>query len=113
MNFTWRPTTAPVQTRYDDIWFVNPQVGWGVNSAGQIVHTDDAGATWTIQHTVDADTWLRCMSFTSPTDGWVGSITRRQRLWRRCRPTRIFSRPTSCRPTKRSPYGTWSSCSRI
>jgi photosystem II stability/assembly factor-like uncharacterized protein len=82
MNFTWRATTAPVQTRYDDIWFINPQVGWGVNSAGQIVHTDDAGATWTIQHTVDADTWLRCMSFTSPTDGWVGSITRRQRLWR-------------------------------
>jgi photosystem II stability/assembly factor-like uncharacterized protein len=82
MNFTWHPTSAPVQTRYDDIWFINPQVGWGVNSAGQIVHTEDAGATWTIQHTVDADTWLRCMSFTSPTDGWVGSITRRQRLFR-------------------------------
>ena len=82
MNFIWHPTTAPVQTRYDDIWFINPQVGWGVNSAGQIVHTDDGGATWTIQQTVGADTWLRCMSFSSPTDGWVGSITRRQRLWR-------------------------------
>src|SRR6266404_4699578 len=82
MAFNWRPTTAPVQTRYDDIWFISTQVGWGVNSAGQIVHTEDAGATWTIQHTVDADTWLRCMSFTSPTDGWVGSITRRQRLWK-------------------------------
>jgi len=58
------------------------QVGWGVNSAGQIVHTEDAGATWTIQNTVGTDTWIRCMSFTSPTDGWVGSITRRQRLWK-------------------------------
>lgn len=82
MAFVWRPTTAPVQTRYDDIWFITPQVGWGVNSAGQIVHTEDAGVTWTIQHTVGAETWLRCMSFTSPTDGWVGAITRRQRLWK-------------------------------
>jgi photosystem II stability/assembly factor-like uncharacterized protein len=82
MNFSWHATAAPVQTRYDDIWFISPQVGWGVNSAGQIVHTEDGGATWTIQQTVNAETWLRCMSFTSPTDGWVGSITRKQRLWR-------------------------------
>ncbi|ESZ51701.1 hypothetical protein X731_03745 [Mesorhizobium sp. L2C054A000] len=82
MAFSWRPTNAPLQTRYDDIWFIGTDTGWGVNSAGQIVHTEDAGATWTIQHTVDADTWLRCMSFTSPIDGWVGSITRRQRLWK-------------------------------
>ncbi len=82
MAYTWRPTAAPVDRRYDDIWFISPQIGWGVNSAGQIVHTEDAGATWTIQHTVAAGTYLRCMSFTSPTDGWVGSITQRQRLWR-------------------------------
>ena len=73
MNYTWHPTTAPVQTRYDDIWFINPQVGWGVNSGGQIVHTEDGGANWTIQHTVDADTWLRCMSFTEP-DRWLGRL---------------------------------------
>ncbi len=82
MAFNWSPTNAPLQTRYDDIWFMGPNVGWGVNSAGQIVHTEDAGATWTVQHTAAADTWLRCMSFTSPTDGWVGSITREQRLWK-------------------------------
>src|SRR5258708_3568891 len=46
MAFHWRPTNAPVQTRYDDIWFISPQVGWAVNSAGQIRHTEDAGATW-------------------------------------------------------------------
>jgi photosystem II stability/assembly factor-like uncharacterized protein len=82
MNFSWHATNAPRQQRYDDLWFISSQVGWAVNSAGQIVHTGDAGATWTVQRTVDADTWLRCMSFTSPTDGWVGTITRRQRLWR-------------------------------
>jgi photosystem II stability/assembly factor-like uncharacterized protein len=83
MNYIWSPTSAPLQTRYDDIWFISPLVGWAVNSAGQIVHTEDGGKTpWTIQQTVDADTWLRCMSFSSPTDGWVGTITRRQRLWK-------------------------------
>jgi hypothetical protein len=25
MAFNWRPTTAPVQTRYDDIWFISPE----------------------------------------------------------------------------------------
>ncbi|MDX0587079.1 hypothetical protein GOD01_30235 [Sinorhizobium medicae] len=82
MNYTWSPAGAPLQTRYDDIWFISPLVGWAVNSAGQIVHTEDAGKTWTIQETVGPDTWLRCMSFSSPTDGWVGSITRRQRVWK-------------------------------
>lgn len=81
MAFNWRPTKATPQTRYDDIWFVSPLVGWAVNSAGEIVHTED-GDNWATQHTVDGDTWLRCMSFTSPTDGWVGSITRRQRLFK-------------------------------
>ena len=81
MNYTWRPTNAPIQTRYDDIWFITPQIGWAVNSAGQILHTEDGGASWTTQLTADPDTWLRCMSFSNPTDGWVGSITTRQRLW--------------------------------
>jgi len=82
MNYTWSPTKAPLQTRYDDIWFIDALVGWAVNSAGQIIHTDDGGKTWTTQQTAAEDTWLRCMSFSSPTDGWVGSITRRQRIWR-------------------------------
>ena len=69
MALVWDDTTAPSQTRYDDIWFISPQVGWGVNSAGQIVHTEDGGANWTIQQTAGAETWLRCMSFSSPTDG--------------------------------------------
>lgn len=83
MNFVWNPTKAPLQTRYDDIWFISPLVGWGVNSAGQIVHTEDGGKTpWTVQQVAGPRTWLRCMSFSSPTDGWVGSITRRERLWK-------------------------------
>jgi photosystem II stability/assembly factor-like uncharacterized protein len=85
MNFTWHATGATptgVHRRYDDIWFINPQVGWAVNATGQIVHTEDAGATWTPQHQANVKTWLRCMGFTSPTDGWVGTIKTEQRLFK-------------------------------
>ena len=82
MKFIWRPTGAPEQTRYDDIFFLSPQVGWGINSAGQLVHTEDGAQTWTVKQLAGPRTWLRCSSFTSPTDGWVGSISRRERLWK-------------------------------
>ena len=82
MIFTWHATNAPGAERYDDFHFIDPQVGWAINSAGQIIHTEDGFKTFAIQKTVPGDTWLRCMSFTSPTDGWVGTITRRRRLWR-------------------------------
>ncbi|HEV7408159.1 MAG TPA: YCF48-related protein [Bradyrhizobium sp.] len=82
MVFTWHPTNAPLRERYDDIWFITPQVGWAVNGAGEILHTEDGFTTCTIQKTVPGDTWLRCMGFTSPTDGWVGTLARQQRLWR-------------------------------
>ena len=52
MNYTWSPASAPRQTRYDDIWFISALVGWAVNSAGEIVHTEDGGKTWTVQQTV-------------------------------------------------------------
>src|ERR1051326_8083085 len=41
----WRPTNAPIaSSRTDDIWFLDPQCGWAVNSNGQIVHTEDGFA---------------------------------------------------------------------
>ena len=82
MNFTWHATKAPLQQRYDDFSMISPEVGWAINSGGQIIHTKDGFQTCEIQQTVEGDVWLRCMSFTSPTDGWVGTITRRQRLWK-------------------------------
>ena len=82
MNYLWRATNAPKRERHDDIWFIDPQVGWAVNSAGEIIHSEDGFKTRTVQHTAGEFTWLRCMSFTSPTDGWVGSITNEQRLFK-------------------------------
>ena len=82
MAYLWRPTKAELQQRYDDVWFITPEIGWAVNSAGLILHTEDAGASWPPQFRAKAGTYLRCMSFTSPTDGWVGSITTAQRLFK-------------------------------
>ena len=39
----WHPTSADTQGRYDDIWFISPEIGWAVNSAGLKVHTEDGG----------------------------------------------------------------------
>jgi len=73
--FGWRPTNAPVaSSRTDDIWFIDPQVGWAVNSNGQILKTCDGGDSWTEQlH--DQEVYLRCLGFASPTRGWAGALT--------------------------------------
>jgi photosystem II stability/assembly factor-like uncharacterized protein len=80
----WRPTNAPVATRYDDIFFVTPQLGWAVNSNGQILRTADEGATWQEQFHVtgeDGDVRLRCVGFATQARGWVGTTAGDTRLF--------------------------------
>lgn len=76
----WRPTNAPIaSSRTDDIWFVDPDTGWAVNSNGQILMTTDGGASWTEQFR--AGVYLRCVGFANRTRGWVGSTTAARRLF--------------------------------
>lgn len=81
----WRPTNAPAAKRYDDIWFVTPDVGWAVNSSGHILHTTDGGLSWTEQFHVtadeNADVWLRCLGFANPSRGWAGTTSGEHRLY--------------------------------
>jgi photosystem II stability/assembly factor-like uncharacterized protein len=71
----WRPTNAPVaSSRTDDIWFLDPAIGWAVNSNGQIIHTEDGGETW-VQQLHDEEVYFRCVGFASPTHGWAGTLT--------------------------------------
>lgn len=84
-ELTWRPTNAPMANqeagkRYDDIWFVTPQLGWGVNSDGKILRTDDGGDTWDEQFH-DELTYLRCVGFASKTRGWAGTLSGPARLY--------------------------------
>ena len=40
---------APVVTRFNDIQFLNENLGWAVNGWGQIYHTPDGGDSWELQ----------------------------------------------------------------
>jgi photosystem II stability/assembly factor-like uncharacterized protein len=76
----WRPTNAPVvSNRTDDIWFVDPDTGWAVNSTGRILMTADGGRTWDEQF--DSTAYLRCVGFANRKIGWVGTTDEEQRLY--------------------------------
>jgi photosystem II stability/assembly factor-like uncharacterized protein len=71
----WRRTKAPVaSSRTDDIWFVDANTGWLVNSNGHVHHTTDGGETWRRQLAVGGGGYLRCVAFATPKRGWVGVI---------------------------------------
>jgi photosystem II stability/assembly factor-like uncharacterized protein len=71
----WRATPAPIaSSRTDDIWFLDPQVGWAVNSNGQVVHTTDGGNAW-VEQLHDPEVYFRCVGFASAMRGWAGTLT--------------------------------------
>ena len=77
---SWRATNAPqASSRTDDIWFIDANRGWAVNSNGQILHTDDGFTTWQEQFH-DEDVYLRCVGFASESRGWVGTLTPNRQL---------------------------------
>ncbi len=86
-GFQWFPTNAPSQRRYDDIWFINASTGWAVNSDGKILKTTDGGVNWKQQFQTpitpgtNRGVWLRCVGFTTPLNGWVGTVSPEQRLY--------------------------------
>ena len=83
-TLAWSATNAPMADqnrgkRYDDIFFVTPDLGWGVNSDGKILRTTDAGVTWQEQFH-NARTYFRCVAFASETRGWAGTLSGPARL---------------------------------
>jgi photosystem II stability/assembly factor-like uncharacterized protein len=82
----WHPTGAPhTGARYDDLWFLDPLVGWTINSSGQILHTRDGGATWALQFQTpvidDRPIYLSAIAFATPAKGWVGTLCSTHRLY--------------------------------
>lgn len=79
-SFAWSPTNAPVaSSRTDDIWFLDPQTGWAVNSNGQIIHTKDGGNSWIRQF--QANVYFRCIGFANALRGWCGTLTAKNRMF--------------------------------
>ncbi|MBW4478203.1 MAG: hypothetical protein KME54_15390 [Tolypothrix brevis GSE-NOS-MK-07-07A] len=72
-------------SRTDDIWFIDPMVGWAVNSNGHIIKTTDGGNTWEKQFQTPIvngrPIYLRCVGFSTPLNGWVGTVSEEQRLY--------------------------------
>lgn len=59
--------------KQDDIFFVDPQVGYYVNGAGKIFKTTDGGATWALKlH--KPGTYFRCIAFVDGKVGLAGNI---------------------------------------
>lgn len=76
----WQPTNAPVaSSRTDDIWFLDPSIGWAVNSNGQILKTTDGGKTW--QEQFHSKFYLRCVGFANKSKGWVGTLKNSELLY--------------------------------
>ncbi|GAA0755171.1 YCF48-related protein [Ideonella azotifigens] len=60
----------PVGNDTPNIWFLDAKIGWAVGSAGQILKTIDAGATWQAQRS-GVDSTLLQVVFADANNGWV------------------------------------------
>ncbi|HET7224076.1 MAG TPA: YCF48-related protein [Candidatus Eisenbacteria bacterium] len=68
-DFDWVRQIPPASNPLYGVYFVDSLRGWVVGSAGLILSTRDAGATW---HRMNPTTFdLRSVWFTSPADGWA------------------------------------------
>lgn len=63
---------APQAGRVDDMFFLDAETGWCVNSSGQIHHTEDGGATWVQQ--LQRPNYLRSITFIDSLRGWAGAL---------------------------------------
>ncbi|MFN9719520.1 MAG: WD40/YVTN/BNR-like repeat-containing protein [Planctomycetota bacterium] len=65
--------TEPYRGKQDDIFFINPAVGWYVNGAGKIFKTINGGESWVLQlH--KPGTYFRCIAFLDENIGFAGNI---------------------------------------
>jgi photosystem II stability/assembly factor-like uncharacterized protein len=77
----WIATRAELAGRYDDIWFLNEDVGWAVNGNGRILKTENGGADWDPQFH-NPDVYFRCLSMANDRIGWAGCTTQGRQLFR-------------------------------
>ena len=74
----WEPVNYRGDLQFTDVFFVTPEEGWvaghaGPSRGGVILHTSDAGATWTIQFgdPESSDREIPRLFFLDATHGWA------------------------------------------
>ena len=64
---------APRTSRYNDVYFVSPTVGWVVSGTAEIYRTLDGGASWQLQFR-RTTAHFRSVAFVDSMNGWVGNV---------------------------------------
>ncbi|MBL0012787.1 MAG: hypothetical protein IPP30_03260 [Flavobacterium sp.] len=78
----WRPLASSITNidnqRFDDIFFINENLGWAANGAYAAVYkTTDGGATWTTQVTeqsLGGNYYFRNIEFLDENIGFLGTL---------------------------------------
>ena len=64
---------VPLGSRYNDVYFVNSEIGWIANGSGEIYKTIDGGTSWSIQ--LDKSVaHFRSIGFVDSLRGWAGNV---------------------------------------
>jgi photosystem II stability/assembly factor-like uncharacterized protein len=75
LGTSWRRLmNAPsIAGKQDDVYFINPRVGWSINGQGRLFHTDDGGDTWT-RLINQPGTYFRAVTFLDENRGFIANI---------------------------------------
>ena len=68
------PNAPFANGRHDDVFFVNPDLGWVVNGDGEIWRTTDGGDSWERQ-LLAPEIYFRAVGFANAQKGWVGNLS--------------------------------------
>ncbi|WP_235924293.1 T9SS type A sorting domain-containing protein [Flavobacterium lotistagni] len=60
-------------SRYDDVFFLNPNLGWAAGSGGFVYKTQDGGAHWELQLDL-GDIYIRNIEFLNENVGFLGTL---------------------------------------
>ncbi len=73
-NASWFPLpTEPYKGKQDDVFFVNPQLGFYVNGQGKIYRTQDGGQHWSLV-LEQKGTYFRAIGMVDAQHGFAGNI---------------------------------------
>lgn len=72
-DFRWISTSIPTDGRYDDVFFINKDVGWVVGGASLVRKTTDGGKTWSSPTRLPG--YPRCIGMRDEQVGWIGLIS--------------------------------------